>query len=232
MKKILLIILMLGLITGCSMNKDNEQNNVENNENKEQIEMQVGKVVGNGEFSIDVKLNDKNITLKFDLTAKIESGEIDEQYYYGIKANMKEPINNVVYDYIDDFSRVSVDTDTNLIFEKSLNEKITTKIIKDQKTNEEYAVIYIISGDKVHNVYIINDRGNLLYKYNKGEYFAVQNQSNNEKYPLLEINDNYIKVIEETHCKDFHYEVISIENKKLVIERVDFSEPFYLSGGC
>ena len=230
MKKVLLIVLVLGLVTGCSFGKDNNQSDVNNNE---QNKIQVGSVVGGSAFSINININNKDVTLNFDLIAKVELNEMDEPYYYyGIDAIMKNFDNSITYDSIEGLSRASFDTDSDSIFNRSYKEEIITQIIKDKKTNEEYAVIYITSGDKVHNIYILNEDGDLLYKYNKGEYFAVQKVSNNEKYPLIVITDKNIKVIEETNCDDFHYEIISFKNGNLVNERVEFDEAFYLSGGC
>jgi len=107
------------------------------------------------------------------------------------------------------------------------------KVIKDEKNNKEYIVIYYttytVMGVK-HNIKLIDENNRVIYFYDKSETFSVTDINGN-KIPFVNLI-NGISVISNRGCNDYYIEKVSVVDGDAKVEKINFSENIKITGGC
>lgn len=226
MKKFLLIVMLLFIVTGCNLFDDSSK--LDNGTNNNQEQSYKNDKIIEKEF----ELNGEKHEVKFEYSYKNEFLQNDSEpcsncnvYNYNLTItldNKEIGLNNIPIGIIQDISNSSV----NYVSLENI------KTIKDESTNDEYLVIYYNTLDEPtsNNVYLIDKTGNILYNYKQQENFSLH-IDNSDALPLVEIRDN-IKVVKVNNCEDFYLEEVSVKNNKINTKRIEFSEDIKLSGEC
>lgn len=208
MKKILLCLLGIVLLTGCSFEDTNDSGKIDLNALK-------------FEYSIEYATVDEMIdydcpcdVARYYLTATL-NGEKTEFKDIFITERLKQYSDD---DYVND------------------NYKKDVKIIKDVKTKEEYIVIDYTNSPGYMSIeegfVILNSDGKKVYSNQAIEVgFRDTYDDEGNGVPAVKINDNSITFLSYEGCEYGYRSRLNISDGEIIIEK--FNEKLYnMAGGC